>query len=66
MHDVDDAGIALAHELFHVLTNSGAHVEDRPNLMQADTRPENTELTPVQCQQAQSMGVENGLLTREP
>jgi hypothetical protein len=66
MHDVDDAGIALAHELFHVLTNSGAHVEGRPNLMQAYTRPENTELTAGQCQQAQSMGVENGLLTREP
>jgi hypothetical protein len=65
MHDVDDAAIALAHELFHVLANNGAHVEGRPNLMQAYTRPENTELTAVQCQQAQNMGLANGLLTPE-
>ena len=65
MHDVDDAAIALAHELFHVLANNGAHVEGRPNLMQANTRPENTELTAVQCQQAQNMGLANGLLTPE-
>jgi len=64
MHDVDDSGIALAHELFHVLANSGAHVEGQPNLMQAYTRPESTELTPVQCQQAQNFGAANGLLTR--
>ena len=64
MHDVDDAGIALAHELFHVLANSGAHVEGRPNLMQPDTHPESTELSAEQCQQAQSNGVANGLLTR--
>ena len=64
MHEVDDAGIALAHELFHVLANGGAHVEGQPNLMQAYTRPESTGLTPEQCQQAQSSGEENGLLTR--
>jgi hypothetical protein len=64
MHDVDDAGIALAHELFHVLANSGAHVEGRPNLMQPDTHPESTELSAEQCQQAHSNGVANGLLTR--
>ncbi len=62
MLDVDDAGIALAHELFHVLANSGAHVEDRPNLMQPRTRPESVELTPEQCQQARSVGKANGLL----
>jgi hypothetical protein len=66
MHDVDDAGIALAHELFHVLANSGVHVEDRPNLMQPDTHPESTELSAEQCQQAQSSGVVNGLLTHAP
>jgi hypothetical protein len=66
MHDVDDAGIALAHELFHVLANSGAHVEGRPNLMQADTHPESTELSAEQCRQAQSAGLANGLLTRAP
>jgi len=65
MLDVDDAGIALAHELYHVLANSGAHVEDRPNLMQPDTRPESTELTPQQCRLAQLTAVANGLLKRD-
>jgi len=63
MLDVDDAGIALAHELYHVLANSGAHVTDRPNLMQPDTRPESTELTPEQCSQARARGLANGLLS---
>ena len=66
MREVDDAGIALAHELYHVLANSGAHVEGQANLMQANTRPQSTELTAMQCQQAQSMGLANGLLTRAP
>jgi hypothetical protein len=65
MRDIDDAGIALAHELYHVLANSGAHVESQPNLMQPDTRPQSTDLTPQQCSLAQVMGVENGLLNRE-
>jgi hypothetical protein len=52
--------------LFHVLANSGAHVEGRPNLMQADTHPESTELSAEQCRQAQSAGLANGLLTRAP
>ena len=64
MHEVDDAGVALAHELYHVLANSGEHVIGRPNLMQPNTRPESTELTPRQCQRAQDVGVAIGLLTR--
>jgi hypothetical protein len=64
MRDVDDAGIALAHELFHVLANSGRHVSGQPNLMQPDTHPESTELTQQQCRQAQDAGLANGLLTR--
>ncbi len=64
MRDVDDAGIALAHELYHVLANSGAHVQGRPNLMQPDTRPESTELTAQQCRQARDAGIANGLLSR--
>lgn len=64
MHEVDDAGIALAHELYHVLANSGAHVTGRANLMQPDTRPQSTALTAAQCRLAQDAGVANGLLTR--
>jgi len=63
MRDVDDAGIALAHELYHVLANSGAHVEGEANLMQADTRPDSTALTAQQCRAAQVSGQANGLLT---
>ena len=37
MLDVDDPGIALAHEIYHVLANSGDHVEGSANLMQART-----------------------------
>lgn len=62
MLDVDDPGIALAHELYHVLANSGVHVEDGANLMQGRTRPDSTMLTPAQCQLAQSSGIIHGLL----
>ena len=62
MRDVDDAGIALAHELYHVLANSGAHVDGEPNLMQAYTRPDSTALTAEQCRLAQIVGQANGLL----
>jgi hypothetical protein len=64
MRGVDDAGIALAHELYHLLANNGDHVRGQPNLMQPDTRPESTELTPSQCQLAQDTGVANDLLSR--
>jgi len=64
MRGVDDAGIALAHELYHVLANNGDHVRGQPNLMQPDTRPESTELTSSQCLLAQDTGIENGLLSR--
>ena len=62
MRDVDDAGIALAHELYHVLANNGTHVDGEPNLMQAYTRPDSTALTAEQCRQAQIVGQANGLL----
>ena len=62
MLDVDDAGIALAHELYHVIANSGAHVEGVANLMQARTRPESLELTNAQCRLARVNGIDNQLL----
>lgn len=62
MLDVEDAGIALGHELYHVVANSGAHVEGVANLMQSRTRPESLTLTPEQCQLAQVNGVGNQLL----
>ena len=62
MLDVDDAGIALAHELYHVIANSGAHVEGVPNLMQPRTRPESLDLTAQQCRLARDNGLTNQLL----
>ena len=62
MLGVDDPGVALAHELFHVIANSGEHVEGVANLMQGRTRPESQQLTPAQCQLAQANGVANRLL----
>lgn len=57
-----DVGIALAHELVHVLTDSGEHIERPGNLMRAETAPENTRLTGAQCAQMRDVGTKNGLL----
>ena len=40
-----DLGIVLAHELAHVLMDSGEHSEEQDNLMREDTAPENTRLS---------------------
>lgn len=60
-----DVGIALAHELVHVLANSGAHVDVADNLMRDETSTDNVELTPAQCEQLQQTGTKNGLLRRK-
>ena len=57
-----DAGVALAHELFHLLSDHGVHVTEPDNLMQASTAPEHTRLSPNQCREARRVGVANGLL----
>lgn len=57
-----DADIALAHELTHVLANSGEHVELPGNLMRDETAAENTRLTAGQCDQLRKTGTKNGLL----
>lgn len=59
-----DPGVVLAHELFHVLTDSGEHVTDAGNLMLDITQPQNTTLTSSQCELANKIGLTNGLLTR--
>lgn len=58
-----DPGIALAHELAHILMDSGRHVETPGNLMRAETAPGNTDLTPEQCRTMVTSGEENGLIT---
>lgn len=63
---IREPGLALAHELVHVLMDSGRHVDTPDNLMRADTAPGNTGLTPRQCDAIVEKGLENGLLTRAP
>lgn len=59
---IRDLPIALAHELVHVLTDSGEHSNASDNLMRADTAPGNTRLTPEQCGRILAIGQANGLL----
>ncbi len=59
-----DVPIALAHELVHVLTDSGAHSDAANNLMREDTASGNTQLTAEQCASAVTIGAANGLLQR--
>jgi hypothetical protein len=58
--------IGLAHELSHILMDSGAHVDRPGNLMREETSAENVKLTPEQCQQLVASGMENALLTSLP
>lgn len=57
-----DVGIALTHELVHVLMDSGEHLERPGNLMRVRTAPHNTRLTGVQCDRIRDVGAKNGLL----
>jgi hypothetical protein len=57
-----DPGIALAHELYHVLANSGAHVELPGNLMRDATDPAHTRLDTAQCARLHESGLRHGLL----
>jgi hypothetical protein len=59
---LEHPGEALAHELYHVLADSGSHVPERDNLMHAETRPGATRLTEGQCERARRVGVAFGLL----
>ncbi len=54
--------VALAHELVHVLTNTGEHASQPGNLMREQTAPENTKLAPDQCRQILQSGAARGLL----
>lgn len=57
-----DLAIAIAHELAHVLMDSGEHSDDPRNLMRADTTPERTQLTDAQCARLRGTAIANGLL----
>lgn len=57
-----DVGIALAHELVHVLSDSGDHSTLPHNLMRDRTAPANTGLTPAQCARIRNVGTAHALL----
>lgn len=59
---VRDLPVVLAHELVHVLTDSGAHSDVPGNLMRDETAPGNTRLTPEQCGSIVTNGRAKGLL----
>jgi len=59
-----DLPLALAHELVHVLSDSGEHSEEPGNLMRTETSPQNTHLSEIQCERMRARGEANGLLTR--
>lgn len=59
-----DLPFAIAHELVHLLMNSGQHSHEPGNLMRTETAPGNNKLTPAQCERMRSHGEANGLLTK--
>jgi hypothetical protein len=63
VRDARDPGVALAHELAHVLMDSGEHSEAPANLMRDETTPSNTRLSEAQCAQLRRTGASNGLLS---
>jgi hypothetical protein len=60
---VGNSGSALAHELYHVIADTGRHSDDPNNLMYAETRGENTRLGEAQCLRLRQTGVAFGHLT---
>ncbi|MDC0434088.1 S8/S53 family peptidase [bacterium] len=59
---LQDRAIALAHELFHVLVNSGEHSRVAGSLMLARTTGDNTSLTSEECQIARQRALSLGLI----
>ena len=57
-----DPGITLAHELAHVLMDSGEHSDDEGNLMRDETSARNVRLSTAQCARLRDTGSGNGLL----
>ena len=61
-HGARDLPLALAHELVHLLSDSGEHSDEPGNLMRAETSLQNTRLSEAQCHLLRTRGEANGLL----
>lgn len=59
---LEPPGVGLAHELAHVLMDSGAHSGEPGNLMSEQVSVEAVALTLAQCQRMTHAGADNGLL----
>ena len=59
---LEHPGEALAHELQHVLSDSGTHLPESDNLMHEQTRPGATRLADWQCERAHRVGSAFGWL----
>ena len=59
-----DLAHALAHELVHVLSDSGEHSSEPANLMNEETSPDNVHLSAAQCERLRTRGEANGLLVK--
>jgi len=57
-----DLDLVLAHELAHVLMDSGEHSDEPGNLMREETAPVNMRLSEAQCARLRASGAANGLL----
>lgn len=57
-----DLDIVIAHELAHVLLDSGGHSTEPDNLMREETAPQNTRLSDAQCARMRETATANGLL----
>ena len=57
-----DPEVAVAHELAHVLMNSGEHSRADGNLMRDETAPGNVRLSDLQCGRLRSTAAANGLI----
>jgi hypothetical protein len=64
-HGARDLPFALAHELVHVLSDSGQHTGEPGNLMRTETAPHNARLNAAQCELMRSRGEANGLLEND-
>jgi hypothetical protein len=61
-----DLGIVLAHELAHVLMDSGEHSDEPQNLLREETAPGSTRLNDTQCARLRETASANGLLSPAP
>jgi len=61
---VEHVGVSLAHELYHVVADGGAHDPDPANLMHERTEGENTALRAGQCLRMVTVGESLGTLSR--